>query len=82
MNCFEIIHSKVGREMWSHKPDRDARNEAYSVNYSHPLVQELRVAHGLPSQAMRKRRRNSSQSRAPTDDPYHADTEDVSHRST
>ena len=81
MTCFEIIHSQTGRETWSYKPDREARNKACSVNCSHPLAQDLRVAHGLPRQAMRRRRQRSAQSTAQHDDPYQADTEDVSHRS-
>lgn len=57
MTCFKMLHSEVGREVWLHKGKRtSAKEKACSVNCSHPVVQELRVLHGLHAQQKRRRR--------------------------
>jgi len=62
MTCFEILHSPIGREVWNYKgKDRASVNaKPYSVNYSHPLVQDIRRLHGLvPQQQRRKKQRHA-----------------------
>jgi len=62
MTCFEILHSPIGHEVWNYKgKDRASVNaKPYSVNYSHPLVQDIRRLHGLvPQQQRRKKQRHA-----------------------
>jgi len=57
MTCFEILHSTVGKEVWSYKglERTSVKEKVYSVNCSHPVVQELRILHGLNPQQTRRR---------------------------
>ena len=75
MTCFEILHSAVGREIWSYKEEHNKK--AYGVNYSHPVVQELRVMHGLSRVAFRRRRTPQQVIQRQAEDPYQVDTEET-----
>jgi len=82
MTCFEIVHSKVGREVWSYKGSSHVSGKAksYSVNYGHPVVKELRRLHGLIPQQQRRKRSTGSQmfrwNDSQVDVDYNADIED------
>jgi len=82
MTCFEIVHSKVGREVWSYKGRSQVSGKAksYSVNYGHPVVKELRRLHGLVPQQQRRKRNSCSQlfrwNDSHEDAYYNADAED------
>jgi hypothetical protein len=41
MSCFEILHSEGGREIWNVKSGV-AKSKKVSINYGHPMVQEIR----------------------------------------
>jgi len=75
MTCFEILHSPIGKEVWQYKGSERAsvKEKVYSVVGSHPVVQELRVLHGLHAQQIRKRRSEIS---GMDDLNYNADTEE------
>jgi len=84
MTCFEIIHSKIGREVWAYKGTSlvTGKRKSYSVNYSHVVVQELRRLHGLIPQQQRRKRNPSTHlfrwnNDDRNDDSYNADTEEA-----
>jgi len=80
MTCFEILHSAVGKEAWSHRgAERSLKEKNYSVSYSHPAVQELRVLHGLNAQQIRRRGANTF---GQDDIDYQADTEESQSQNT
>jgi len=58
MTCFEIVHSKVGREAWRHKGSSQVSGKAKlcSVNCGHPAVKESCCLHSLSPQQQRRKR--------------------------
>jgi len=75
MTCFEIMHSVVGREIWAYRESFNGR--VYSVNYGHPVVQDLRVMHGHTRLPVRRRRSTNQTTQSQQEDPYQADTEET-----
>jgi len=75
MTCYEILHSDIGRQVWSYKSTErlSFKEKLYSVNFSHPAVRELRVLHGQPAVASRKRKASQDDE---DDLNYHADNEE------
>jgi len=75
MTCFETLHSQVGREAWTCKTTERLtfKEKLCSVNYSHPAIRELRVLHGQPAVASRKRKSCQDDDE---DLNYHADNEE------
>ena len=73
MTCYEILHSTVGRAVWKYKgaARSTAKEKLYSVSFSHPAIQQLRILYGQPGIAIRKRK-------APQEDDsnYQADSEE------
>ena len=55
LTCFESMHSKAGQAIW--KTSNSGNGVSYSVMHGHPIVQAIRVRHGLPP---RKKRKNPS----------------------
>ena len=54
LSCFAILHSDGGNSIWTRRPE--GQNPRYTVNFSSPIVQELRSYHGLSRTQKRKRR--------------------------
>ena len=58
MTCFEILHSDVGKAVWKHKGAEraTAKEKLCSVNYGHPVVQDLRTMHGRQAKSQKPSR--------------------------
>ena len=70
MTCFEILHSPEGYGIWSRRPE--GSKSRYMPHPTHPVVIELRVAHGLAAKITRKRRQ---QVQSESEDEYTQHTE-------
>ena len=58
-SCFDILHSKEGRQLWQRLPSKGQKRKhvSYSVNRSSPVYKHLKQAYGLPqSETMPKKR--------------------------
>jgi len=75
MTCFEMLHSDIGKSAWKHKGTErtSAKEKVHSVNYGHPVVQELRLIHGRQPKIQRRRRQENAEA---TNAACEADTEE------
>ena len=64
MTCFQIIHSKLGRQIWNVGTSGKYKS---SVRHNHPIVKQLRRLHGKSETIRRKRKADDDGNESDTD---------------